>query len=116
MELNKEETQNEEEMSHKTEKITLKVVKGIKSHVNLKPEEFRDADEGDRIGPFKLINKEEVKCNHPDVTWSVESQTTDSNQPPDITGHCLACDADLKVSPDTVEVLNDQEDNLANNE
>lgn len=91
-------------MTNKTEKLELKVVKDMaKSHINIKPEEFLDAEEGDRIGPFKLIDKEEIPCDHENVIWSLDNKH--SSTAPNVTGRCEGCGARLKAESEEVKVI-----------
>lgn len=97
-------------MTYKVQTLKLKVVRATEtSHINLKPKELTKAEKGDTVGPFKILEKDEVECNHENIRWSLDEGT--SSEPPSVIGTCAGCGATVRSESDEYQIIEeDSED------
>lgn len=51
--------------------------------------QYRTVEEGDVYGDFKVVDISSVKCDHPDVRWSIPDHT--DGEVPEVEGTCVVC-------------------------
>lgn len=77
--------------------LKLKQVKD-RGHLYIEDRDLAQAEEGDKVGSYKVVEADEQECDHTERNWSLSDNESEST--PTMTGRCTVCGHEKIVEPE----------------